>query len=57
MCVSVEIVWKFSAVKSRSRSSRTESRVARGFEAYGTIFPRTEVPLASAALYRSDDSV
>jgi hypothetical protein len=57
MCVSVEIVWKFSAVKSRSLSSRTKRRSSRGFQGYGTIFRRTEVPLASAALYRSDDSV
>ena len=57
MCVSVEIVWKFSVVKSRSPSSRTKRRAARGSAAYGTILPRTEVPLASAALYRSNNSV
>jgi hypothetical protein len=57
MCVSVEIVWKSSAVKSRSLSSRTKRRSGRGFQGYGTIFRRTEVPLANAALYRSDDSV
>ncbi len=49
MCVSVEIVWKFFAVKSRPLSSRTKRRSSRGFQGYGTIFRRTEVPLASAA--------
>jgi len=57
MCVSVEIVWKFSAVKSRSPSSGSKRCASRGSEADGTIFPRTRVPLASAALYRRYDSV
>jgi len=57
MCVSVEIVWKFSVVKSRLPSNGAKCRAVRGSEAYSTIFPRTEVPLASAALYRSNNSV
>jgi hypothetical protein len=57
MCVSVEIVWKFSAVKSRSPSSGSKRCDSRGSQPDGTIFPRTRVPLASAALYRRYDSV
>jgi hypothetical protein len=57
MCVSVEIVWKFSAVKSPSPSSEAKRRASRGSGADGTIFPHTRVPLASAALYRTYDSV
>jgi hypothetical protein len=57
MCVSVEIVWKFSAAKSRSRSRASKHRASRDSPLDGTTFPCTGVPLASAALYWRSDSV
>ncbi len=57
MCVSVEIVWKFSAVKSHSPSSGSKHCDSRGSQPDGTILPTTGVPLASALLYQRCDSV
>jgi hypothetical protein len=57
MCVSVEIVWRYFAVKSRSPFSGSKSLDSHGFQHEGTIVPATKVPLASALLYRRDDSV
>ena len=57
MCVSVEIAWRFFAVKSRSPFSGSEHSDSRGFQPHGTTFPHTGVPLASALLYRRSDSI
>jgi hypothetical protein len=57
MCVSVEIVQRFSAVNSRSPSNGSKRRASRGSQFDGTILPATRVPLASTALYGRSDSV
>ena len=57
MCVSVEILWRFSAVKSRSPSKGSKRRASRGSQFDGTILPTTRVPLASTPLYGRSDSV
>jgi len=57
MCVSVEIVSKYSAAKSHFLSSMEKRRDSGGSGGDGTFVPSTKVALASALLYRNPDCV